>query len=503
MDTNIVNKQCGISDTSRVLTESKSEQSMSNLSNNIKMDTSLVTDNLENKSQFYEMDATIKQMNVKRQTNYNANFSEPTIKLTRTRENDDEFIPCKRTFKPQPAKLNVSSLSNDANIQTKNRFQVLTTATSMDLTCTISEAKTSLETATSSANINPKMSTIASIDTSSSQQRRKKPPPIVLLTKINYFEFRKHIKQLIKDDITAQYCPQGMKIYASSENDYNTIGNYFKSKGFEFYTFPYGQAKVHKVVMKGLPIETDISSIQQELTSQKFAVESVKQMRRKKLDEATNKIFLETIPVWIISAYVTPDAPDIHQLTGLFNLKVTLEDYKNKQGPLQCYKCQGFGHKAIACFVKPKCVKCGNEHLTQDCTVDYTAKPKCANCQLEHTANYKECPKFIKYVNGIRNNREQNKDSVNVLSAHEFPNLPRREGLCLSDRIQQNSQSENSSIMQDLKELWDFLKSFKVYFVKFKMIMARVKQENNLMSRIDALFEGLSDLLENGNGNTY
>ncbi|KAF0707143.1 Uncharacterized protein FWK35_00035132, partial [Aphis craccivora] len=65
-------------------------------------------------------------------------------------------------------------------------------------------------------------------------------------------------------------------------------------------------------------------------------------------------------------------------------------------GPSQCFACQGFGHSSAHCKHQPKCVKCGNDHATKSCTKTPDQPPKCCNCNGEHTANYRQCPAFIK-----------------------------------------------------------------------------------------------------------
>ena len=60
--------------------------------------------------------------------------------------------------------------------------------------------------------------------------------------------------------------------------------------------------------------------------------------------------------------------------------------------PVQCYKCQLFGHTATNCKGQDKCLYCSKRHAFKDC--DKQAM-KCANCgSLAHMANYGGCPKM-------------------------------------------------------------------------------------------------------------
>ena len=60
---------------------------------------------------------------------------------------------------------------------------------------------------------------------------------------------------------------------------------------------------------------------------------------------------------------------------------------------IQCYRCQGFGHKANACTQKAICIRCGGNHNLAECTVP-RAQLKCANCNGDHAASYKCCSKY-------------------------------------------------------------------------------------------------------------
>ena len=60
---------------------------------------------------------------------------------------------------------------------------------------------------------------------------------------------------------------------------------------------------------------------------------------------------------------------------------------------IQCYRCQGFGHKANACTQEARCIKCEGYHNLAKCTVP-RAKPRCANCNGDHATSYKGCSNY-------------------------------------------------------------------------------------------------------------
>ncbi|GFW86972.1 uncharacterized protein TNCV_1383881 [Trichonephila clavipes] len=68
----------------------------------------------------------------------------------------------------------------------------------------------------------------------------------------------------------------------------------------------------------------------------------------------------------------------------------------------QCFKCNNFFHTAENCHLKPRCLKCGNEHPTRQCPIkERQDNPFCINCQeYGHSACYTKYPKFPKLKKG-------------------------------------------------------------------------------------------------------
>ena len=59
----------------------------------------------------------------------------------------------------------------------------------------------------------------------------------------------------------------------------------------------------------------------------------------------------------------------------------------------QCFKCQGYGHKADSCTRKTTCGHCAQEHETRTCTQEVN---KCTHCSGTHPAWHHECPRRLK-----------------------------------------------------------------------------------------------------------
>jgi hypothetical protein len=98
---------------------------------------------------------------------------------------------------------------------------------------------------------------------------------------------------------------------------------------------------------------------------------------------------------------------------GLQRYKVV--DFKSQRPVLQCYKCQGFGHVAIACSSDERCRNCGENHNSKDCVA---LTPACANCKGNHAASDFACPQIeqqvikreastLNYANAVKKSGDQ------------------------------------------------------------------------------------------------
>ena len=77
----------------------------------------------------------------------------------------------------------------------------------------------------------------------------------------------------------------------------------------------------------------------------------------------------------------------------------------------QCYRCQGYGHKATVCTKAAKCGKCAGEHETRECNTE-NPKPRCIHCNGEHPAWHTQCPH--------RQNEQKRLEALRVIIPRQF-----------------------------------------------------------------------------------
>jgi len=137
--------------------------------------------------------------------------------------------------------------------------------------------------------------------------------------------------------------------------------------------------------------------ITQQLKSS-IQIEVIKCLKMKGSSEKSNS-FLITMDNKI-------NTKDLYKIKELDHVKITWQKFNKKSNITQCHRCQKFGHGSTNCNRAPRCVKCIWQHLTKDCTItkDGTSTVQCTNCHGQHTANYSQCPEFLRYVETLNKN---------------------------------------------------------------------------------------------------
>jgi hypothetical protein len=82
----------------------------------------------------------------------------------------------------------------------------------------------------------------------------------------------------------------------------------------------------------------------------------------------------------------------------VLNKRYQVSAYTPPLVPLQCWRCQRFGHTRLRCTSEPACLKCGQNHVGTPCSassIDF----KCKNCTGNHRANDRTCKVYQEALN--------------------------------------------------------------------------------------------------------
>jgi hypothetical protein len=159
------------------------------------------------------------------------------------------------------------------------------------------------------------------------------------------------------------------------------------SKGVSFHTFSLPEDRQVLLLIKNVGRQLPESVVREELEALGICAQGVMQLRSGRRDLAASKDRPLT-PHFIVSVARGLGVQKVRSLSELCGLRVSVETYVEPKGPGQCKRCQRFGHTQQNCGYAPRCVACGETHLSGECTTPKQPL-KCCSCGGNHTANYR------------------------------------------------------------------------------------------------------------------
>ncbi|GFV58589.1 nucleic-acid-binding protein from transposon X-element [Trichonephila clavipes] len=315
--------------------------------------------------------------------------------LKRKDEEDFEFPPLRKTARK-------TTLEDSDDIILDNQFTLLPNVIiKQQASSQVAPSTVNLKKPTVNANVKPTQGTNAL------------PPPVMMKITTTYREQVDTIKKYfphLRLKTTGDY----IKLYSNTDEQNTAVKHTLKSLGYRFYVITPKNERPIKIVIKGFPKTADPENIKTDLEAEGFEPDKVTQLigRRTK----------QKLPIFLVTLPRSIENLKIFDLKTLAHLNITVDGYNGK-GVTQCYTCQNFHHNSDNCFLKPRCLKCGEEHLTKDCPIKQRLETKfCINCQVYgHMANWHGCPCFPKPPKGAA---KTNKNTyTNLYNSFLRPNL--------------------------------------------------------------------------------
>lgn len=377
-----------------------------------------------------------------------------------------------------PAKTSKAKHHESQPIETSNAYEVLNTSEQMEHSSIIPETTTA--------------------GTSINAPKTKKPPPIIVQYNKDMEQLMKLFKTQFHNDTSAEYLPQGqLKIKPTTTEERNMILKLLQDHSIGYYTYGEPEISNIKYVLKGLPPSFDQANIINAFQENEITLLRIRQLKRALYNNDTNSKEVIPLPVWVLTIPRTPEMTQkLKLLTGIEHIKISIESYKSNNSLLQCYRCQGLGHKAQLCTLPPKCVKCGGGHNTRDCKKAIEIPATCANCGGEHPANFRNCPKILKYQK-----RQENRQSAQkpVPSTNSFPKLRPTTSRIPGFQYHSNNEETTATDFEDIKHIIQFLRTdkFKNSIKSFKTLITEVRIQPDKMSKIFTFCAGFIDIVAN------
>jgi hypothetical protein len=116
-----------------------------------------------------------------------------------------------------------------------------------------------------------------------------------------------------------------------------------ESEVMSFHTFSLPEDRCVRLLLKNLGKRMPEAEIREELEALHINVQADMQLRSKRRDWDPEKDRPLT-PQYIVSVARGHDVAEVRSRTDLCGLRVKVETYNAPKGPLQCKRCQRFGH---------------------------------------------------------------------------------------------------------------------------------------------------------------
>jgi len=287
-----------------------------------------------------------------------------------------------------------------------------------------------------------------------------KPPPIFIQAQLNFNNFCIKIKELTDSSgFDCKSSTKDLKLQTYSSDSYRSVVKYLKENNVSFHSFQPKELKPYRAVIRNLHPTTDISAIKDELLFNGFYTRNIMPV--------THKLTKTPLPIFFVDLEPGPSNSDIFKITSLCYTKVKIEPAHPKKDIPQCHRCQTYGHTRKYCNHAPRCVKCGLEHESIDCTKDRSTPANCALCNGSHPANYKGCKthidlkkKLAQSKNNTRNNNQQTSKDINQdlhrsTYSQSFPPLNKES----SPQPQTNNPNQNQDLTTQLSLFINDLKA--------------------------------------------
>lgn len=202
--------------------------------------------------------------------------------------------------------------------------------------------------------------------------------------------------------------PDRVVILPGSKETREAILSILDVKQINHFTYTPKEERNSTLILKNVPSDYDIEDVEEQLGSLGLADKIAKVSQPKNLSKFNFFII-----------HVRPGVPtgEFLKIDLLCHTKVKIEKLFRNEDPI-CFKCQRIGHFANGCRMGERCVKCAQNHSSNDCPIsseESRENLKCARCnQSGHPASYRGCPKLKEILdNKLRGKERAAASSVN------------------------------------------------------------------------------------------
>lgn len=195
--------------------------------------------------------------------------------------------------------------------------------------------------------------------------------------------------------LTAKLSNNQVKLQADSISTFRLVQDKLAKNKSNFHTFSLDSEKSLKVLLRGVPDSFSEEEVKLKLSSLGFELTFIRQFIKNSYK----------LPMYMVSLPYNGESKEIFKLRSLFFISIRVKAYRTS-GAAQCHNCQNVGYSSTHCNHAARCVKCGGNHITKNCTKTIEEQPKCCNCEGDHTVNSLKYPSYVQQIATLQKTRK-------------------------------------------------------------------------------------------------
>lgn len=320
--------------------------------------------------------------------------------------------------------------------------------------------------------------------------KRVRIPPIIVYSYFdNHVSTITNLERNMNEELDLKFKGRRIIILTKNIMDYNYVKNQLDEAQIQYTTKTPSNERELKLVIRNLPPNITTDEIKDDLKRKKLPVTKVAQITKKE-----NKTIIHAYPLFMVTFEKGTDFKTVIEHRKICYCLIQWEKIK-RSGTTQCYRCQSFGHIAQNCTKTPRCVICGQAHLTTTCE-NKGKTPKCANCGGEHTASYSQCPKRPTPGNRPTSGNKttpHSKPSQPIPTKNSFPPF-RNSTPQVNNKVPVWPTQSGSQTDSSISGLADILSIIKSLFTNFNLQLI-IKKLKDLVMKINVAPDGVSKLM--------
>ena len=215
---------------------------------------------------------------------------------------------------------------------------------------------------------------------------------------------------LIENDVsfTMKVTKNSVRVTLTEKSEFEKTLTVLKSNDIKYFTYDVSNCSPVRFVLQGFPL-VEIPSLKRKLGRIGIHPINVKMLTKATTVTGDHALYV------LEFERGTVKLQDLRKYKSVDGFVVSWRYFtKRPTDAAQCHRCQKFGHGLRNCNLPPRCVKCGEAHLTEGCALPRKAslvennnaqqhKPsvKCANCNGNHTANFRGCTARKNYIEAL------------------------------------------------------------------------------------------------------